>query len=178
MSEIKSVLSNCENSVNDVVLAIKCLGSFEFTEIILSGPTGSKLSQIYLNHQNPLIRRAAAESILHITCNLLKSTSSLEPKWIARNYIASVLTRMVADEDFRIPEQILTVLKSQKCHEFDTILAHSDCIRPLFIFLGSNNVPISLRIECADLLARVTPINFATCLPNYRKLLLQYLSEI
>lgn len=178
MIEIKGVLNDSDSSVNDVVLAIKCLGSFEFTEMILSGPIGSKLSQIYLNHQNPLIRRAAAECILLITCTLLKSTSSLEPKWIARIYIAAVLTRMVADEDFSIPEQILASLNSQNFPEFDIILAHYDCTRPLFILLGSNNVPLPLRITCADLLARVTSINFSTCLPNYRKLLLQYLSEI
>ena len=178
MNEIRSVLGCSDSSVADVVLAVKCLGSFEFTEMILSGPIGSKLSQYFLNHPNPLIRRATAECILRITCNLIKSISSLEPKWIARNYIASVLTRMVADEDFSIPEKIIGELKLQNCEEIDIILAHSDCIRPLFIFLGSNNVPLSLRIECADLLARVTPINFATCLPNYRKLLLQYLSEI
>lgn len=178
ISEIKSILNNNEFSVNDIVLAIKCLGSFQFTENILSGQTGAKLSHIYLNHQNPLIRQAASECILRIAYNLLNSTSSLESKWITRNHIALVLTRMVADDDFSIPEKILSVLKSQDCPELETLLAHSDCIRPFFIFLGSNNVPLSLRIECADLLSKITPINFAICLPNYRKLLLQYLSEI
>lgn len=178
MAEIKSVLCDEESSVENLVLAIKCLGSFEFTEPILSTEIGQRLTQVYLNHPNPLIRRAAAESILLLICHLLNSTRSSEPKWIARNFITSVLTRMVADEDFHIPERILSVLKTNQCSELDILLAHSDCIRPLFIFLGSNNVPLQLREECADLLCRVTSINFASCLPNYRKILLQYLSEI
>jgi serine/threonine-protein kinase mTOR len=178
MNEIKSVFNDLDSSVENLALAIKCLGSFEFTEPIISSYIGQKLSQIYLNYSDPSVRSSASETILKLNCNLLKSNSQLEPKWICRNFIAAVLTRMVADEDFRIPEKILLVLKENQCSDLDILLAHSDCIRPLFVFLGSNNVPLKLRTECADLLGRVTPINFASCLPNYRKLLLQYLSEI
>lgn len=178
MNEVKRTLCDNESSIESLILAIKCVGSFELTEPILSTEIGQKLSQVYLNHPNPSIRCAAAESILLLNCNLLKSTRTWEPKWIARNFITSVLTRMVADEDFHIPERILSVFKSIQSSELDILLAHSDCIRPLFIFLGSNNAPLQLREECADLLGRVTSINFASCLPNYRKILLQYLSEI
>ena len=178
MNEIKGILNDPDAPNENLVLAIKCLGSFEFTEPILSSSIGQRMSQVYLNYFNFSVRCSAAENILRLNCNLLKSNSALEPKWICRNFISSVLTRMVADEDFRIPERILFVIKENQSSDLDTLLAHSDCIRPLFIFLGSNNVPLQLRAECADLLRRVTPINFASCLPNYRKLLLQYLSEI
>ena len=178
MDEIKSVLSNPDSSTEDAVLAIKCIGSFKFTETILSHPIGQRLSHYYLNHSQAKIRCATAESIMRLCYNLLKSTSPIEPNWIIRNFMAAVLTRMVADEDFHIPEKILSIFETHNCEELDILLTHSDCTRPLFIFLGSNNVPLQLRIECANLLGRVTLINFASCLPNYRKLLLQYISEI
>lgn len=178
IDEIRNALNGSEISDEDVILAIKCIGSFEFTEKILTNPIGRKLSHVYLNHPSSAIRCVAAESILKICHNLLNSDCPIEPKWMTRNFIAAVLTRMVADEDFHIPERILSILTSQQFLAFDMLLTHPDCIRPLFIFLGSNNVPLQLRIECANLLGRVTPINSASCLPNYRKLLLQYLSEI
>lgn len=178
MNEIKNVFNDPESSIENLVLSIKCLGSFEFTEPIISSSIGQRLSQIYLNHSNPIVRCEAAKTILKLNFNLLKTDFPIEPKRICRDFIAAVLTRMVADEDFRIPEKILLILKEYQSSNLDMLLAHCDCIRPLFIFLGSNNVPLRLRIECADLLGRVTPINFASCLPNYRKLLLQYLSEI
>lgn len=178
MNEIKSVFNDPDSSIGNLALAIKCLGSFEFTQPIISGSIGQKLSQVYLNHWNPSVRCSAAETILKLNCNLLKSPSPLEPKWICSSVMAAVLTRMVADEDFSIPEKILVILKENQCSDLDILLTYSECIRPLFIFLGSNSVPLRLRIDCADLLGRVTPINFAACLPNYRKLLLQYLSEI
>ena len=175
MNEIKKILmGNIDFEIDAVILALKCLGSFKFTEPILSAPLGRRLCQIFLNHSQPKIRTVAAETILRLSCNLLRSQS----EWITRGYISAVLTRMVADEDFNVPEKILFEIKSNQCPELDILLAHSDCLRPLFIFMGSNNVPLQLRTGCADLMKRITAINFTVCLPIYRKLLLQYLSEI
>ena len=180
VNEIKSLFSNPDSSIENLSLAIKCLGAFEFNTPILSSFIGQKLSQVYLNHLHPSVRCNAAEAVLKLSFTLLKSSSSSESKWICRSFITAVLTRMAVDEDFRVPEKILLVLKEKgnQCVDLDLLMSHSDCIRPLFVFLGSNNVPLSLRADCAELLGRVSPINFASCISNYRKLLLQYLSEI
>lgn len=178
LNEIKCVLTDHGCSNENLILALNCIGAFEFTGDILSSSIGRKMIQLYLNNSNSLIRCATAESILKIICRSLNKKQTLLPLWVSRNAVVYVLSRMVADEDFRMPECVLAVLNTHQCIEIDTLLSHSDCIRPLFIFLGSNSAPLKYRLDCADLLGRVTSINFASCLPYYRKLLLQYLSEI
>lgn len=178
MKEIKKFTTDSQSTVEELVVAINCLGNFEYTESILTTPLGRKLTNVFLNHSSPLVRCVSAETILKLCLTFEKSPMSPEPNWISRSFVSAVLTRMVADEDSRVPERILSELKSNQGIECDYLLAHADCIRPLFIFLTSNNAPINLRIECADILSRISHINFSPCLPYYRKLLLQYLSEI
>lgn len=202
--------------VDRVLLAIKCLGTFKYSQGILNGPLPMKLMQVYLNDsRSPLVRAAAAET-LFTKCRELKyepgfkltttttttntdsgSVSSgtgktggnQEPspsglafcpftKWIVRGIVAAVVTRMVADDHPLVAERILNEFLAADSECFSTILAHPDCIRPLFAFLSSNNALLQQRIKAAKVLSHVAALNQPALVPSFRKLLLQYLSEI
>lgn len=180
---VNAAATDFSYSCDDISLALKCLGAFDFTERILCNSVFEKvLVEKLLNHPHHQIRCDAAETILRLCKNVLKREFSSEPPWILLRFLSSVLTRMVADENYRIPEIIISELDRKEniedSRKLDMVLSHSDCIRPLFIFLGSNNVPIRLRLQCIELLNRVVSINFASIISNFRRLLLQYLSEI
>ena len=172
MAHVKHLLSSTE--VNGVLLALDALPLFNFTESILTASTGKFIVDNLFVHENASIRAQSTSTILKICLRALNCDD--QPDWIIVGYMSSVLTRMVADETDTVSALILNVLDTS--HDFDRILVHIECLRPLFIFLGSNNVALARRCQAASLLGRVVSSNVAVILPQYRKLLLQYLSEI
>lgn len=240
LAECKSVLLAAPETVeiDRLVVAIKCLSRFPFTECILAGPIGARLMQVFLNDpRSPLIRAEAAECLMY-KCRELKlekgvprgrhiadgidsgdkdfineitaQNNSNSPynspffkfnssncfkirapypganamaccpltKWMVRGVVAAIATRMVADEDPFVGARIMNILGGADDECFAAILAHPDCIRPLVTFMASNNAPLGQRVQAARILGQVATINPATLLPSFRRLLLQYLSEI
>jgi len=169
---VKQLLGSSD--ANSVLLALDALPLFNFTESILIGSTGKWIVDNLFVHENASVRAQSTSTILKICLRALINKD--HPDWVIVGYLSSVLTRMVADETETVSTLILNVLDTAL--SFDRILVHVECLRPLFIFLGSNNVALARRCQAASLLGRVVSINVAVILPQYRKLLLQYLSEI
>ncbi len=202
LAECKLILLHEPSAeIDRILLAIRCLGAFQFTQCLLAEPLGLKLMQVYLNDPRSPHIRADTARLLFIMCSELKydpgfkikdmkESNNAQPcrmsafsscpvtKWIIRGVVAAAMTRMVADDHPLVAESILKSFVAADSESIVTILAHPDCIRPLFTFLSSNNAPLQLRIMAASVLGRIAAHNQPTLGPCFRKLLLQCLSEI
>jgi FKBP12-rapamycin complex-associated protein len=161
-----------------IVLALKTLGTFDFTtqpQAILT--LLRDLVVLYLDYPLPIIRRECAITILTISAKLIQSNSNIanftgEMSRAVLELIKRVVVLSIADPVASIRLAIFHHLTPQ----LDRFLVQFDCLQSLFI--ASNDEIFAIRELAISVLGRLSSRNPAAIFPTLRKTLLQLLSEL
>ncbi|KAI8098676.1 armadillo-type protein [Halteromyces radiatus] len=167
-----------EGTVNDtkdnyiIVLALKTLGSFDFSSHILNEFVRDCIVN-YLDDDMPEIRKAAAVTCcqLFVRDPICNQTSAHAIK-VVGEVLEKLLTVGIADPDAGIRQTVLSSLDIK----FDRHLAQADNVRSLFIAL--NDEVFSIREIAITIIGRLTTYNPAYVMPSLRKTLIQLLTEL
>ncbi|ORZ13215.1 armadillo-type protein [Absidia repens] len=157
---------------NITVLALKTLGSFDFSSHILNEFVRDCIVN-YLDDDMPEIRKAAAVTCcqLFVRDPICNQTSAHAIK-VVGEVLEKLLTVGIADPDATIRQTVLSSLDVR----FDRHLAQADNVRSLFIAL--NDEVFSIREIAITIIGRLTTYNPAYVMPSLRKTLIQLLTEL
>ncbi|KAJ3103710.1 phosphatidylinositol kinase- protein kinase tor1 [Phlyctochytrium bullatum] len=156
-----------------IVLALNSLGgSFRFEGFMLNELI-RQIALIYLDDENPNIRKAAVATCCHVlgqdpVC-IQTSTHAIE---IVGEILEKLLMVGITDADFIIRQTVLSSLDER----FDHHLAHPENIRALFIAL--NDEVFVIRELAVTIIGRLSVRNPAYVMPSLRKTLIQLLTEL
>ncbi|KAI9341687.1 FAT domain-containing protein [Obelidium mucronatum] len=155
-----------------IVLALNCLGTFDFSGILLQEVILS-CARKYLNHSFIEIRKAAV-----VTCCKLLTTDPVT-KQLSRPSLLimeEVLERLmivaVTDSDTLVRHTVLTSLPQ----EFDDHLARTENVNAIFHCL--NDSALAVRETTMALIGRLGLKNPAYVLPRLRQLLIGLVTEL
>ncbi|KAI8344851.1 armadillo-type protein [Chlamydoabsidia padenii] len=159
-----------DNSI--IVLALKTLGSFDFSSHILNEFVRDCIVN-YLDDDMAEIRKAAAVTCcqLFVRDPICNQTSAHAIK-VVGEVLEKLLTVGIADPDAGIRQTVLSSLDVR----FDRHLAQADNVRSLFIAL--NDEVFSIREIAITIIGRLTTYNPAYVMPSLRKTLIQLLTEL
>ncbi|KAJ3394190.1 phosphatidylinositol kinase- protein kinase tor1 [Entophlyctis sp. JEL0112] len=159
-------------SGDTVLLALTCLGSFNFQGMMLQELI-QMCASTYLQDVRSDIRRAAA-----ITCCQLlardpvNSQTSKLSLAIAHDMLEKLLMAGVTDSDAMIRQIVFTSLDSR----FDCNLAQSNNINTLFLAL--NDEVFSVREVVMKIIGRLLPLNPGMIKPQLRMILISLMKEL
>ncbi|TPX76526.1 hypothetical protein CcCBS67573_g02191 [Chytriomyces confervae] len=159
-------------TIDTVILALHCLGSFSFSGMMLREIIRS-CAVAYLDDDHPGVRKAAAIT----TCKLLcvdpvnYQTSNLSMR-ISGEILEKLLIVAITDPDASIRQTVLSLFDIH----FDHHLAQAANIRS--IFLALNDEVFAIREIAISILGRLTLHNPAYVLPPLRKILIRLLTEL
>ncbi|KAF9437779.1 phosphatidylinositol kinase- protein kinase tor1 [Entomortierella beljakovae] len=159
-------------STETIILALRTLGSFNFSEHRLSEFVRDSCI-FYLDDEHSGVRRAAAQTCCHLFAGdpIVYQTSSHAVQ-VVDEVLEKLLLVGIADPESSIRRTILTSLDER----FDRHLAKAENIRSLFIAL--NDEVFEIRELAIIILGRITTHNPAYVTPHLRKILIQLLTEI
>lgn len=161
-----------ETRDSDIVLALKTLGTFDFSGHYLNEFVRD-VTVRYATNENPEIRRAAAltccqlfvqDPILHQS-----STNAIQ---VVGEVVDQLLTIAVGDAEQDIRRIVLEALNSK----FDRHLAKPENVRCLFLAVNDEYFPV--REAAITIIGRLTTVNPAYVFPPLRKLLVNLLTGL
>ncbi|KAG0243175.1 armadillo-type protein [Mortierella sp. GBAus27b] len=161
-----------DRNVESVILALKTLGSFNFSGHMLNEFVRDSCI-VYLDDENANIRRAAAQTCCQLFAGdpIIFQTSAHAVQ-VVDEVLEKLLLVGIADPDSTIRQTILISLDER----FDRHLAKAENVRSLFIAL--NDETFVIRELAITILGRITIFNPAYVIPPLRKILIQLLTEI
>jgi FKBP12-rapamycin complex-associated protein len=161
-----------DRNVESVILALKTLGSFNFSGHMLNEFVRDSCI-VYLDDENANIRRAAAQTCCQLFAGdpIIFQTSAHAVQ-VVDEVLEKLLLVGIADPDSTIRQTILISLDER----FDRHLAKAENVRSLFIAL--NDETFVIRELAITILGRITTFNPAYVIPPLRKILIQLLTEI
>ncbi|KAK5092938.1 phosphatidylinositol kinase-related protein kinase tor1 [Exophiala xenobiotica] len=161
-----------ETKDSDIVLALRTLGTFDFSGHYLNEFVRD-VTLRYATNENAEIRRAAAltccqlfvqDPILHQS-----STNAIQ---LVGEVVDQLLTVAVGDADQDIRRTVLEALDAK----FDKHLAKPDNVRCLFLAVNDEYFPV--REAAISIIGRLTVVNPAYVFPPLRKLLVNLLTGL
>ncbi|KAF9929593.1 phosphatidylinositol kinase- protein kinase tor1 [Linnemannia zychae] len=160
------------HDVDTIILALRTLGSFNFSGHILNEFVRDSCV-VYLDNEHSGVRRAAA----HTCCQLFAGDpiifqTSAHAVHVVDEVLEKLLLVGIADPDVTIRQTTLASLDER----FDRHLAKSENIRSLFIAL--NDESFMVRELALKIIGRLSAYNPAYVTPTLRKILIQLLTEI
>ncbi|KAF9116461.1 phosphatidylinositol kinase- protein kinase tor1 [Mortierella sp. AM989] len=159
-------------NVETIILALRTLGSFNFSEHKLNEFVKDSCI-IYLDDENAGIRRAAAQTCCQLFArDPIVYQTSTHAVQVVGEVLEKLLLVGIADPDASIRRTILKSLDER----FDHHLAKAENIHSLFIAL--NDEMFDIRELVISILGRITAYNPAYVIPHLRKILIQLLTEI
>ncbi|KAI9091315.1 armadillo-type protein [Phlyctochytrium arcticum] len=164
--------TNEPRDVENTILALSTLGSFDFTGYMLHELIRD-CAVSYLEDDNIDIRKAAALTCCHLLARdpVCYQTSN-HAMQVVSEVLEKLLTVGITDPDALIRQAVLSSLDER----FDFHLAQADHIRTLFIAL--NDEVFIIRELAISIIGRLTVHNPAYVLPSLRKTLIQLLTEL
>ncbi|KAF9352686.1 phosphatidylinositol kinase- protein kinase tor1 [Mortierella sp. NVP85] len=161
-----------DRNVESIILALKTLGSFNFSGHMLHEFVRDSCV-VYLDDENANIRRAAAQTCCQLFAGdpIIFQTSAHAVQ-VVDEVLEKLLLVGIADPDATIRQTILVSLDER----FDKHLAKAENVRSLFIAL--NDETFVIRELAITILGRITAFNPAYVIPPLRKILIQLLTEI
>ena len=161
------------NRPEDVILALNILGTFNFSNHMLSKLVG-ECCMLYLEDEDVQIRKSCI-----VTCCLLLASdpicfqTSNSSLITVTEILSRLLTVAITDVEPLIRRQVLTSLLDQR---FDHHLAYSGNIRTLFFSL--NDADFGIRELAMEIIGRLGIHNPAYIMPSLRKTLIMVLTEL
>ncbi|KAK5075469.1 phosphatidylinositol kinase-related protein kinase tor1 [Lithohypha guttulata] len=161
-----------ETKDSDIVLALRTLGTFDFSGHYLNEFVRD-VTLRYATNENSEIRRAAAltccqlfvqDPILHQS-----STNAIQ---VVGEVVDQLLTVAVGDADPEIRSTVLEALDAK----FDRHLAKPENVRCLFLSVNDDHFPV--REAAVTIIGRLTVVNPAYVFPPLRKLLVNLLTGL
>ena len=157
---------------SEVKLALRTLGSFDFTGHVLNEFVRDVAIK-YVEDEDPEIREAAALTCcqLYVRDPIVNQTS-YHALQVVGDVIEKLLTVGVSDPEPNIRRVVLAALDER----FDRHLAKAENIRVLFFAL--NDEVFSIREVAISIIGRLAQYNPAYVIPSLRKTLIQMLTEL
>jgi len=157
---------------SEVKLALRTLGSFDFTGHVLNEFVRDVAIK-YVEDEDPEIREAAALTCcqLYVRDPIVNQTS-YHALQVVGDVIEKLLTVGVSDPEPNIRRVVLAALDER----FDRHLAKAENIRVLFFAL--NDEIFSIREVAISIIGRLAQYNPAYVIPSLRKTLIQMLTEL
>ncbi|CAI6061055.1 unnamed protein product [Clonostachys chloroleuca] len=161
-----------EHRKSEVKLALRTLGSFDFTGHVLNEFVRDVAIK-YVEDENPEIREAAALTCcqLYVRDPIVNQTS-YHALQVVGDVIVKLLTVGVSDPEQNIRRTVLAALDER----FDRHLAKAENIRVLFFAL--NDEVFAIREVAISIIGRLAQFNPAYVIPSLRKTLIQMLTEL
>uniref|UniRef100_A0A8H7N8N9 Serine/threonine-protein kinase mTOR domain-containing protein n=1 Tax=Bionectria ochroleuca TaxID=29856 RepID=A0A8H7N8N9_BIOOC len=161
-----------EHRKSEVKLALRTLGSFDFTGHVLNEFVRDVAIK-YVEDENPEIREAAALTCcqLYVRDPIVNQTS-YHALQVVGDVIEKLLTVGVSDPEQNIRRTVLAALDER----FDRHLAKAENIRVLFFAL--NDEVFAIREVAISIIGRLAQFNPAYVIPSLRKTLIQMLTEL
>jgi serine/threonine-protein kinase mTOR len=161
-----------EHRRQEVKLALKTLGSFDFSGHVLNEFVRDVAIK-YVDDDDAEVREAAALTCcqLYVRDPIVNQTSQHAIQVVA-DVIERLLTVAVSDADAKIRRTVLDALDER----FDRHLAKAENIRTLFFAL--NDEQFAIREVAISIIGRLARYNPAYVIPSLRKTLIQMLTEL
>ncbi len=161
-----------DKSVENISVAIRTLGEFDFSGHILNEFVRN-CTLSYLEDDHPEVRRAAAITCAHLFVqDPICQQTSMHAIEVVNDVLDKLITVAVADP---VASLRLTVLSALDEH-FDRHLAQAEYIKSLFIAL--NDEEFAVRETAVVIIGRLAKHNPAYVMPSLRKALIQLLTEL
>lgn len=158
--------------VETFVLALRTLGSFDFTGYLLIEFIRDCVCS-YLDDDNADIRKSAALcSSRVLIADRLSWQNTLYSNQLVDDILGRLLTVGIADSEADIRQSVLLSLDAR----FDSHLCQAQFIRSLFVAL--NDEVFAIRELAVSIIGRLSFHNPAYVLPSLRKTLIQLLTEL
>ncbi|KAJ3067743.1 phosphatidylinositol kinase- protein kinase tor1 [Podochytrium sp. JEL0797] len=166
-------VQNSENkSIDTIILALNCLGSFNFSGHMLQELIRS-CAVTYLDDVHPGIRKAAAVTCCQLlACDPVNYQTSNMSMRIVGEVLEKLLVVGITDPDPIIRQTVMASLDER----FDHHLAQAENIRS--IFLAMNDESFAVRELAIAIIGRLTLHNPAYVMPPLRKILIRLLTEL
>lgn len=161
-----------ETKDSDIVLALRTLGTFDFSGHYLNEFVRD-VTLRYATNENPDIRRAAALTCCQLFVqDPILSQSSTNAIQVVGEVVDQLLTVAVGDADQDIRRTVLEALDAK----FDKHLARPENVRCLFLAVNDEYFPVREAAIC--IIGRLTIVNPAYVFPPLRKLLVNLLTGL
>ncbi|KAJ3394189.1 phosphatidylinositol kinase- protein kinase tor1 [Entophlyctis sp. JEL0112] len=159
-------------TINTTILALNCLGSFNFSGMMLQELIRS-CATIYLNDEHAGIRKAAAITCCQLlACDPVNYQTSNMSLRIVGEVLEKLIVVGITDADPKIRQTVIFSLDER----FDHHLAQAENIRSLF--LAVNDEEFAIRELSVSIIGRLTLHNPAYVMPSLRNLLIKLLAEL
>ncbi|KAJ3030013.1 UNVERIFIED_CONTAM: phosphatidylinositol kinase- protein kinase tor1, partial [Siphonaria sp. JEL0065] len=171
-ASFKDVQTSENKSIDTIILALNCLGSFNFSGMMLQEMIRS-CAVTYLDDEHPGIRKAAAVTCCQLlACDPVNYQTSNMSMKIVGEVLEKLLVVGITDSDPTIRQTVISSLDER----FDHHLAQAENIRS--IFLAMNDEVFAIRELAIVIIGRLTLHNPAYVMPPLRKILIKLLTEL
>ncbi|KAI9327967.1 armadillo-type protein [Obelidium mucronatum] len=171
-ASFKDVQTSENKSIETIILALNCLGSFNFSGLMLQELIRS-CAVTYLDDEHSGIRKAAAITCCQLlACDPVNYQTSNMSMKIVGEVLEKLLVVGITDSDPSIRQTVISSLDER----FDHHLAQAENIRS--IFLAMNDEVFAIRELAIVIIGRLTLHNPAYVMPPLRKILIKLLTEL
>ncbi|KAJ3291491.1 phosphatidylinositol kinase- protein kinase tor1 [Rhizoclosmatium sp. JEL0117] len=171
-ASFKDMQTSENKSIDTIILALNCLGSFNFSGLMLQELIRS-CAVTYLDDDHPGVRKAAAVTCCQLlACDPVNYQTSNMSMRIVGEVLEKLLVVGITDADPSIRQTVISSLDER----FDHHLAQAENIRS--IFLAMNDEVFVIRELAITIIGRLTLHNPAYVMPPLRKILIRLLTEL
>ncbi|KAI8620292.1 armadillo-type protein [Chytriomyces sp. MP71] len=171
-ASFKDMQTSDSASIENIILALNCLGSFNFSGLMLQELIRS-CAVTYLDDEHPGVRKAAAITCCQLlACDPVNYQTSNMSMRIVGEVLEKLLVVGITDPDPTIRQTVMSSLDER----FDHHLAQAENIRS--IFLAMNDEVFAIRELAITIIGRLTLHNPAYVMPPLRKILIRLLTEL